>query len=122
MWPLRDEWYKKNSLESIITLSTHVDEVDVILMEANADSVSTVFDFATSTDLFGTEYKSPNMSTKEVLLSMTENADVKFAGGLLIKLALIVRCNTEKVLTKSIKLLKYLNCWLDSKNFSIERF
>lgn len=99
MWPLKEEWYKESSLESILTLITHVAEVDAHqLLEANIGAFCTTFGLASLTDFFGSRYDATKANMAKTLKLMSEDADVKFIGGLLIKLALIIRLNTSPVL------------------------
>lgn len=98
VWPLKDQWYKKGSLESIVTLLTRVNKVERDdLTNGNGDSIQAVYALAAMTDFFGSKYNSPSMSVGSVLSSMSKDSDVKFIGGLLIKLALIVHHNKENV-------------------------
>lgn len=92
---MKDEWYRNNSLESIFTQVTNVYKVGLGSLKMFAVSlIRYTFVLACTTDLFGTRYNWNEMPDWKILDSMLYNDNVKFVGGQLIKLSLIVMSNT----------------------------
>lgn len=95
---LKDEWYQNPSLESILTLKTKVGKLkDIELRETTAIALCVSFHLATATNFLGIQYKRSEMPDDEILLLMSKNANAIFVGGLLVKLAQIVKFNSLDV-------------------------
>lgn len=89
---LESDWYKTQSLESVLTLNSDVKKVpNDELQEVIAVAIHSLFHLATTTDFFGIQYKRNCMSDKDIILSMSTKKDVQFAGGLFIKLFFTIR-------------------------------
>lgn len=77
-----------------MTLKTNVDKVPhEKLVQASSTALCILYHTATRTNFFGTHYERQEMSDKNIALSMSQNPDITFVGGLLFKLALIVQFN-----------------------------
>lgn len=98
MWPLKDEWYKNCSLESVFALETHVDKIsDEELTDKAMLALRMVFFFASYTEVFGEILSREKFSDAEILMRLSKNPDVKFVGGALVRLLLLYTINLTRV-------------------------
>lgn len=94
MWPIKKEWYSNPCLEGIFTLVTNVDKFShEELVEKALFAVRATFMLACHTTIFGTQYDWNKTKDALILEKISLDADVKFIGGLLIKLSLIMQQN-----------------------------
>lgn len=76
-------------MESVFALMTHVYRVSPErLRETALSALRTVFLLATRTKLFGEPDNRREVKDEDILKQMAKNPDVKFVGGLLIRIEL----------------------------------
>lgn len=95
---LQDKWYKQPMLESVLALKSNVDRQATNAMKITClRALRTVFILATTTNVFGIKYDRTEDFDADILTLLSQNSEVKFVGGLLVKLMLIASSNAHKV-------------------------
>lgn len=68
-----------------------------ILINAVANALSVLFHLTTATNFFKMQYEQ-NLKERDIVMLMSQNPDVAFVGGMLIKLGLLVQKYHHKVI------------------------
>lgn len=98
---LQREWYEKQSLESILTLTSNIKKITNDDFLGILNCAMEILPYLARANFFDMKGIQKNMSNNDVLLLMSQDPDFLFAAGLLLDICLI---NTYNMRSVSMKL------------------
>lgn len=94
---LQGEWYAKQTLERILTLTDNFEKIsNDDFAQGSTIAVLTLL-YMTRANFFDMKEDLKGMSKREILLLMSQNSDVLFAGGLLLQIYWVQRIHMSCV-------------------------
>lgn len=97
---MRDEWYQGATLESILCLMSHEDQVKKSEWKrAVFIPLRIMFFLLTCTDFFGVKFNREETFDKDIISYMIKDLNCLFVGRLIIKLFYIIYHNSYNVIS-----------------------